>query len=208
MPRHVTRILAPALLLAFAFAFAFALAWESGANADDLDEGPRFRSIALQGNPLGFAIGRYSADIEYLPEAHHALHLTPFAYYALPGVADRLSGFGAEVGYRWYSGRRGPHGFFLGASFVAGELEYVHGASAPPPFDLSDDTQFVELGGAIDGGYQVIVLGNLAVGVGAGAQYIVDTIQPHFEFEKHPRQDLFYGAGLRPRALLSVGAAF
>src|SRR5580692_1043357 len=56
------------------------------ARADELDEGVRFKSVGLQGNPLGLAIGRYSADIEYLPEAHHALHLTIFGYYAVPGV--------------------------------------------------------------------------------------------------------------------------
>jgi hypothetical protein len=178
------------------------------AHAEDIDEGVRFKSIALQGNPLGFAIGRYSADLEYLPEPHHALHLTPFGYYALPGVSDRLSGFGGELGYRWYSGSHGPHGFFLGASFIAGELEYVHSASLPEPLDVSDDTQYVELGGAIDGGFQMIVLGNFAVGVGAGAQYVVNTVEPHFEFASHPRHDLLYGSGLRPRALLSIGAAF
>jgi hypothetical protein len=198
MPRY-----APAI-----FAAGTLLVSMRGARADEIDEDARFRSIALQGNPLGLAIGRYSADVEYLPEAHHALHLTAFGYYALPGVADRFSGFGAEVGYRWYAGSRGPQGLFLGASFLAGELEYVHVADPMAPFDQSDDTQFVELGGAIDGGYQIIALGNLAVGVGAGAQYVVDTVQPHFEFVKHPTQDLFYGWGLRPRALLSVGAAF
>jgi hypothetical protein len=178
------------------------------ARADSIDEGIRFKSVALQGNPLGFAIGRYSADLEYLPEPHHAFHVTPFGVYALPGVADQLTGFGGEIGYRWYSGMHGPHGVFLGASFVAAELEYQHTSSAPPPFDISNDTQFVELGGAIDAGYQVIALGNLAVGAGVGAQYIVDTIEPRFEFASHPWHDFVYGWGLRPRALLSVGAAF
>jgi hypothetical protein len=177
------------------------------ARADDIDEGIRFKSIAVQGNPLGFVIGRYSADLEYLPEPHHALHVTPFGVYALPGVADQLTGFGAELGYRWYSGVHGPHGIFVGASFIAAELEYQHTSSAPPPLDLSNDTQFVELGGAIDAGYQVIILGNFAVGAGVGAQYVVDTIDPRFEFVSHPAHDFFYGWGLRPRVLLSIGAA-
>jgi hypothetical protein len=190
-------------------AFSLARAFEPGvAHAEDIDEGIRFKSVALQGNPLGFAIGRYSADLEYLPEPHHALHLTPFGMYALPGVADQLTGFGGEIGYRWYSGAHGPHGIFVGASFVAAELEYQHTSSVPPPLDVSNDTQFVELGGALDAGYQVIVLGNLAVGAGVGAQYIVDTIEPRFEYPNHPWHDLLYGWGLRPRALLSIGAAF
>jgi hypothetical protein len=194
--------------LAVPFVFALLALASARAQAEDIDEGVRFKSVAVQGNPLGLFIGRYSADLEYLPEAHHALHLTPFGYYALPGVGDQLTGFGAEVGYRWYSGTHGPHGFFVGASFIAGELEYQHVASLPAPLDASNDTQYAELGGALDAGFQVIILGNFAVGVGAGAQYVVDTIQPRFEFTSHPRHDLLYGAGLRPRALLSVGTAF
>jgi hypothetical protein len=178
------------------------------ARASDLDPGVRFKSVAVQGNPLGIVIGRYSADLEYLPEPHHALHMTPFAYYALPGVSDQLTGFGAEIGYRWYSGPDGPQGFFLGASFIAGELEYLHTTNTPSAFDPADDTQFVELGGAIDAGFQLIALGNFALGVGAGAQYVVDTVRPRFEFPNHPWHDFLYGWGLRPRALLSVGAAF
>jgi hypothetical protein len=41
-----------------------------------------------------------------------------------------------------------------------------------------------------------------------GAQYTADTAQPHFEFASHPLHDLLFGAGLRPRVLLSIGAAF
>ncbi len=192
----------------FAAALLLALVLGHAAHADGIDEGIRFKSIAVQGNPLGLAIGRYSADLEYLPEPHHAVHLTALGVYALPGVADRLTGFGGEIGYRWYSGAHGPHGVFLGASFLAAELEYQHTSSAPPPIDASNDTQFVELGGAIDAGYQVVVLGNFAVGAGLGAQYVVDTIQPRFEFASHPWHDLLYGWGVRPRVLLSVGAAF
>jgi hypothetical protein len=176
--------------------------------ADGIDEGTRFRSIGLQGNPLDLVVGRYSLNLEYLPASHHAVHVAPFGVYALPGVADQLTGFGGELGYRWYSGAHGPHGVFVGASVVAAELEYQHTAAAPAPLDLSNDTQFVELGGAIDAGYQAIILESFAVGAGVGAQYIVDTIHPHFEFASHPWHDLVYGWGLRPRVLLSVGTAF
>jgi hypothetical protein len=178
------------------------------APADEIDEGIRFKSLAVQGNPLDLAIGRYSADLEYLPDTHHTLHFTPFAYYALPGASDQLTGFGGELGYRWYSGTHGAHGFFIGGSFIAAELEYTHKTSAPGALDTPDDTQFTELGGAVDVGYQVIVLGNLATGVGAGAQYLVDKPRPQFEFLTHPWHDLLYGPGMRPRLLLSVGAAF
>jgi hypothetical protein len=193
-----------------------ALAFAAGpAHADNLDGGVTFKSVAIEGNPLGVVIGRYSADLEYLPVPHHALHLTPVGYYALPGVADELIGGGAELGYRWYSGEYGPHGIFVGASVIALSLEYIHHAAPGVPMDRSDDTTYVQLGGALDAGYQVIALGNLAVCAGVGAQYTVDTTtnfqsltQPHFEFTVHPWHDFFFGEGLRPRALLSVGAAF
>jgi hypothetical protein len=197
----------PASLAAFG-ALALALACGGAARADDVDEGVPFKSVVVQGNPLGVVIGRYSADLEYLPLPHHALHLSPVGYFALPGVADELTGFGAEMGYRWYSGSYGPHGFFLGASFIALSLQYLHGAVPGLPLDAPDDTSFVQLGGAIDAGYQVVILGNFAAGAGVGAAYTVDTTQPHFEYQSHPWHDLLYGSGLRPRVLLSLGAAF
>lgn len=189
-------------------ALALALALSRTARAENLDEGVRFKSVALEGNPLGLAIGRYSADLEYLPAPHHALHLSPVGYFALPGVADELTGGGAEMGYRWYSGLYGPHGFFVGASFIALSLTYIHSALAGVPLDASEDTSFVQLGGALDAGFQVIILGNFAAGVGLGAEYTADTLQPHFESPNRPWRDLFYGPGLRPRALLSLGTAF
>jgi hypothetical protein len=164
--------------------------------------------VALQGNPLGLIIGRYSADLEYLPVPHHALHFSPVGYFALPGVADEITGFGAEMGYRWYSGLYGPHGFFLGASFIALSLQYIHGALPGVPLDSPQDTSYVQLGGAIDAGYQLVILGNFAVGAGVGASYTTDTTPPTFPFQNHSSSDLLYGSGLRPRLLLSVGAAF
>jgi hypothetical protein len=186
-----------------------ALASTRQAGAEEgIDEGPRFKSVALEGNPLGLVVGRYSADLEYLPAPHHALHLTPVGYFALPGVGDELVGFGVETGYRWYSGADGPQGFFAGASFIALSLRYLHAAVEGVAFDAPVDTSYVQLGGAIDVGYQLVFLGNFAVGVGAGVQYTADTTEPRFEYPSHPWHDLFYGSGVRPRALLSVGTAF
>jgi hypothetical protein len=203
MVSHLARTgLAPALTLLTMLASA------APAAAEDLDEGIPFKSVGLQGNPLGLIIGRYSADLEYLPVPHHALHLTPVGYFALPGIADELVGGGAEVGYRWYSGLYGPHGFFLGASFVALSLSYFHAALPGVPVDTSDSASYVQLGGAIDGGFQAIVLGNFAVGAGLGLQYTADTVTPQFEYQQHALHELLYGPGLRPRILLSVGAAF
>jgi len=178
------------------------------ARADDIDGEPRFRSVGVQANPLDFVIGRYSLDLEYLPAPHHALHATPYYEYALPGTDDQLTGFGGELGYRYYTGEHGPEGFFAGASALVAELEYIHGNLANVPHDQANDTQYVELGGAIDAGYQILFLGSVCAGVGAGLQYTANTTNPVFEYSSHPWHDLVYGWGLRPRALLQVGAAF
>jgi hypothetical protein len=199
---------AAVLVASVAAALGLGLVGEGAARADELDEGVPFKSVAIEGNPLGVIIGRYSADLEYLPAPHHALHFTPVGYFALPGVADEITGFGAEMGYRWYSGLNGPHGFFLGASFVAMSLQYIHGALPGVPLDSPQDTPYVQLGGAIDAGYQIVILGNLAAGIGVGAQYTVDTTPPTWEYQNHALHDLLYGQGLRPRILLSIGAAF
>lgn len=195
-------------LLAAAAGSVAALA-SATARAEDIDEGVTFKSVAVQGNPLGLVIGRYSADLEYLPAPHHAFHLTSVGYFALPGVADELTGFGTEVGYRWYSGLSGPQGLFVGASFVAMSLRYLHAAQPGVAFDAPQDTSYVQLGGALDVGYRIVFLGNFAAGAGVGVQYTTDTTQaPTFEVPNHGLSDLLYGAGLRPRVVLSLGAAF
>jgi hypothetical protein len=182
--------------------------WAGGASAESLDEGVPFKSVALQGNPLDLIIGRFSADLEYLPDVHHALHLSPHTYYALPGTDDELDGFGTEAGYRYYFGTYGPHGLFMGASFLFGQYHYVHISSYDPSLDPPDDTHYYSFGGALDVGWQAIVLGNFAVGAGGGVQYTYFDKQPHFEYAHHPWHDLLYGSGLRPRVLVALGAAF
>lgn len=203
MRLRTARTLAHGALLAAAVALV-----PGAASGEEIDDGIRFKPVAVQGNPLSFIIGRYSLDLEYLPAPHHALHATPYYLYALPGTDDQLTGFGAEVGYRFYTGEHGPHGFFAGASFLAATLEYIHGNPKNVPWDTANDTQYVSLGGALDVGYQVIALGNFCAGAGAGLEYTVDTINPTFEYASHPYHDLVFGSGLRPRALLQVGAAF
>lgn len=183
-------------------------AFAGPARAEDIDEGIPFRSVVLEGALDGLAIGRYGAELEYLPAPHHALRVAPSYFYALPGTDDQLTGFGAEIGYRLYGGRHGPHGFFAGVSFLVGEYEYVHGNPNSAPLDKAVDTQYVSLGGALDVGYAVVVLGNFSVAVGGGAQLTADTLTPQFEFQNHPWHSLLYGPGLRPRALLEVGTAF
>jgi hypothetical protein len=176
--------------------------------AESLDEGVPFKSVGLTGNPLAIVIGRFSADLEYLPDVHHALHVSPHTYYAMPGTDDELDGFGIETGYRYYTGSYGPHGFFLGASFLFGQYRYWHPSTYGPDLDPPVDSRYYAFGGALDVGWQAIVLGNFAVGAGAGVQYQYFTDEPQFEYTHHPWHSLFYGSGLRPRILMSLGTAF
>jgi hypothetical protein len=192
----------------FAAAVTLLLLPPSAARADEIDEGEPFRSIDIQANPLGVVVGRYSLDLEYLPAPHHAVHLTPVGYYAIPATADSFQGFGAEAGYRWYSGADGPEGFFVGGSFLIGGYEYAHTPMTPSTLDPADDTQFLSIGGAIDAGFQWVALGNFAIGAGAGVAYTATTQQPRFGYANHAWEDLVYGEGVRPRVLLSVGTAF
>jgi hypothetical protein len=178
------------------------------ASADEIDEGQPFRSVAVQGDVLGLAMGRYALSVEYLPAPHHAAHLTAVGYYALPGPSDTYQGFGAELGYRWYLGSNGPEGVFVGGSFLVGGYEYAHTTPIPSKADAPYSTQFVSYGGAIDAGYQWVVLGNFAFGAGAGAQYTSDTTPPTFGPVNNAWQKLAYGPGLTPRLLLSLGTAF
>ena len=51
----------------------------AGHKADkDDDDDKDLKRIGLELNPLGFAIGRYSINVEYMLARHHALILTPF----------------------------------------------------------------------------------------------------------------------------------
>jgi len=186
-------------------------------------EGERPKNIAVEGNPLAIAIGRFSATIEYMVAPHHAITLSPHYYFALPGTADLIDGPGVEAGYRWYSRTGGPFGWFVGASALFGAYRYRHTADtvyndpacagATPPgncvvLDGSVDNAFDSIGAAIDAGYQLVVQERILLAGGLGAQYTFFTKSPGFEFASHPRHDLFYGPGFRPRLLLAAGAAF
>lgn len=193
---------------------AFALA--APARADELPpwivpEGPHPDTVALQMNPLAIAAGRFSATLEYVLQTHHAAVASPIYYWAFPGPADTFDGGGVEVGYRYYTGRRGTNGFFAGASFLFGDYRFKH--SVPTLrgtdgsfFDGANETDFQSYGGAIDAGYKALLWDTFVVGAGIGAQYTVFTLQP--DWTKSTREDLVYGSGLRPRVLLEAGGAF
>jgi MYXO-CTERM domain-containing protein len=177
------------------------------------DPPPPSRRVSIEWNPLPlFTIGRASANVVLVPIDHHALVISPFYAWAktvpitildanaqpvrvLP--EQKFDGFGAEIGYRYYTGLAGPRGFFLGPSLIVGKFT-AHAADGT-------DTDYTQLGVAADIGYQVIVADCLALSLGAGVQYAGPSKSiPDQQFPA----DLYANALVRPRVLSSIGWAF
>jgi hypothetical protein len=166
------------------------------------------KHIALEVNPLGLAIGRYSISAEYLLAKHHALTLSPF-YANAPVTATingkeidggALTGFGGELGYRYYTGSKGANGFFVGPSALFG----VYSQSAPGG---ATSQSFSAIGGAVDIGGQAIIGPGIVIGGGFGLQYTknseeLDTANLNLA------SAVIAGGGVRPRFLLSLGYSF
>ena len=114
------------------------------------------------------AIGRYSISGEYMLARHHAVTLSPFFTSTSVKVNDKeigsLSGFGGELGYRFYTGSRGANGFFVGPSvlFASYNSESVVGNTSQ---------SFTAMGGALDIGGQFLIGPGVVIGFGGGLQY-------------------------------------
>jgi len=166
---------------------------------------PKHFNIML--NPLGFFIGRYSIQAEYLPLLHHAITLTPFYTHAPVKVTENgqevdlgsLNGGGAELGYRFYTGKKGPNGFFVGPSFLFGSYSSSQTGAA--------NQSFTSVGGAIDFGGQAVVGPGITIGGGFGIQYTKTSEDINTE-NLNLASAIIAGGGTRPRFLFSVGYAF
>jgi hypothetical protein len=173
---------------------------------------PPRRVVAFGWNPLAFVtLGKVSADVVVVPVDHHAVVISPFyartttiplAVFDDAGNATRLpeqsfTGFGAELGYRWYSGYGGPRGFFVGPSLLL--------ASFTAKAEDGTKTPFLDLGLAADAGWQALVADRVALTLGAGVQYVVPTKSlPSQQFPAN----LWANRMLAPRLLASIGCAF
>lgn len=178
------------------------------------DDEDSYRKISLGVNPLGLAIGRYSIQAEYLPAKHHAITLNPFFAHAPVTVTvngtdvdgGSLNGFGAELGYRYYTGTHGPNGFYIGPSFLFGS----YSQSAPSGTQASGSNgsdSFAAYGAALDIGGQAIIGPGIVVGGGFGLQY-TKTSQDLDTDNLNLASAIIAGGGIRPRFLLTVAYAF
>jgi hypothetical protein len=172
---------------------------------------PPRRLLAVEWNPLPLIIGRLSANVVIAPIDHHALVLSPFyvstttaAIYVFDdqGNSTQLprqafSGFGGELGYRYYTGVGGPRGFFAGPSIIL--------ASMTAKAQNGSTTGYLDYGLALDVGYEMLVTDALALSLGAGVQYTApDATIPSQQFPAN----VYANGKLLPRALASIGWAF
>lgn len=172
---------------------------------------PPRRIVSIEFNPLPLIIGKVSASLVIVPVDHHALTLTPFYISATSqpiyifndqGPEAQLpqqtfSGFGGELGYRYYTGLGGPRGFFVGPSLIL--------ASMNAKAQNAVTTGYLDWGLAADVGYEMLLADNLAVSLGAGIQYTNATKSiPDQQFPL----DYYANSRVAPRALASIGWAF
>ena len=177
------------------------------------DDEPELKRISLELNPLGFAIGRYGIQGEYMLARHHAVTLNPFYAHAPVTVtvggkdvdAGSLNGFGGELGYRFYTGSKGANGFFVGPSVLFASYSQSGGVATTAASASSDS--FTSVGGALDLGGQFIIGPGVVVGFGAGLQY-TKTSQDIDTANLNLASAIIAGGGVRPRILLAVGYSF
>jgi hypothetical protein len=178
-----------------------------GAVLVPVQEAPEPKTFSIVFNPLATAIGRYSIQGEYLPALHHAITINPFLTHASVTVNNEdigsLNGFGGELGYRFYTGNKGPNGFFVGPSFLFGSYSESGAFAQGQP-----NTSFTSVGGAIDIGGQGVIGPGIVVGGGFGLQWTKVSHPPTDTNDLNLTSDIIAGGGTRPRFLFSVGYAF
>ncbi|MEO7094983.1 MAG: hypothetical protein ABI175_17120 [Polyangiales bacterium] len=166
-----------------------------------------YKHVTIQANPLSAIIGRYGIDVAYLPALHHGIVVNPF--YSHVGVdatssngatvaAWSLSGFGGEVGYRFYTGERGANGFYIGPSFLFSSYKQT--------VTGGDSLSFTNMGAAVDVGGQAIIGDGFTIGGGFGLQYTKTSVDLG-SIDKFAANALA-GGGVRPRVLFTLGYSF
>jgi hypothetical protein len=213
------RAVLPALLaLALAATTLDARAQEDGADRPPRPSAPqptrdKLRRITLTTNPLAMIMGRYGANAEVLPARHHAIVVSAYVQSfsmtmvsaLVPEYQDRLgdtsvSGAGGELGYRFYSGRTGADGLFVGPSFVVMPLAYPRLDARSLMVELSP---FYATGAALDVGAQVVTRWGFTVGGGAGAMLLAYNIP-----DDPQRLPLTFTPRVLPRLLFTAGWSF
>jgi hypothetical protein len=175
------------------------------------DVPPPHRAVVVEWNPLALvAIGKLSLDVIITPADHHGLVLSPFYASATTrpitvfddaGTPTQLpqqsfTGFGGELGYRYYVDKGGPRGFFLGPSLLLGSFRATAHDGAT--------TSYMEYGLAADAGYQMLIANRASLSLGGGIQWVTATKAiPDQQFPAW----IYANSRLSPRVLFSFGWA-
>jgi hypothetical protein len=154
----------------------------------------RFERHVLDGNIAVVFMGRYGLTYHLLPLVHHALVVT--AYRQTPGFIEPdalnggLLGAGGEIGWRLYTGSRGPTGLYLGLS----ALGAYHTTDKAPWFGT--------YGAAAEAGTAFILGNGYHLVIGGGAEL------RKADVDNDALTDiarLFVGSGIAPRFTIALG---
>lgn len=172
---------------------------------------PEPTHFAITTNPLNLFIGRYGINFEYQPVLHHGLIVSPHYDHVNADVTvltatstitgtDNFSGFGAELGYRFYSGDKGFNGFFASPSLLLASYT-ANGATISQD---NSSVSFTSIGWAWEVGGQGQI-GGFVIGGGGGMQYT----HVSKDYAGLPAAAaIIAGGGWRPRLIMSLGGAF
>jgi hypothetical protein len=154
----------------------------------------RFERHVLDGNLAVVFMGRYGLTYHFLPLRHHALVAT--AYRQTPGFIEPdainggLLGTGAELGWRLYTGSRGPTGLYLGVSGLAA-------------YHTTDKTPwFGTYGAAAEVGIAAFIKGSYHIAIGGGVQLT------RADVDNDALTDVArwsVGSGIAPRFTMALG---
>ena len=178
-----------------------------GEAADARPADDPFRSLALTLNPLSLLLTRIGVNVEWLPTAHHAIVLNPFGQFASAGEEGQLGGktsytnFGAELGYRFYTGTRGANGFFVGpfTTLLSSNSTTTMTANGTK---TESSSSFFAYGAGLDLGGQHVLKNGITLGAGLGLMYLAASASggassSTIKFE-----------GVLPRLLFTAGYSF
>ncbi|MCL2825320.1 MAG: hypothetical protein FWD57_15120 [Polyangiaceae bacterium] len=166
-----------------------------------------FMHFSITFNPLTLILGKFGANIEYLPTRHVGIMLNPSyleqgegsGFESPEQIEGNLKQYGAELGVRVYSGDSGASGFFAGASLVF--IHTKHKQYEKFQYSLFELSKTLNsIGVAVDLGGQYISEGGITFGGGIGMMRL------------HASDDLEYvlfpTKGIYPRVLMTFGYSF
>lgn len=167
---------------------------------DDDEDEDDLKHFALTINPLSLILTRVGVNFEYMFAKHHGLGLNPFFQSISVGdepIKTSYTNFGAELGYRFYTGSRGANGFFVGpfATFISSTAKASTATT-------SAESSISIYGGGVDIGGQHVFRSGFTIGAGGGLMYVTASESNTTE------SSVFKVSGVLPRFLFTLGWSF